>query len=139
MLDSESSSDLTDGRYVGRRTRRPKRGGAGGDTYAGQFDVTDNGDDTIDIAAGRVISGTTVTTVALSDDLSVAGSTYVSIEVWYNATWKTAYLAGGAYPTQAVKDDGGTDFPCERFLISEKVDGSWIQQQFGEIHITRIA
>jgi hypothetical protein len=111
---------------------------AAGDTYAGHFKVTDNGNDTVDIAAGKIINGTTVTTVAAEAALSVTSMTYVSLEIWYNATWKTNYLAGSSYPTQADKSDGGTDYPCLRVLITEKVDDSWIQQQFGEIHNTRL-
>ena len=131
----DAVSDLTGGRYVGRRTRRPKRGGAGG-PITGQFLITDNGDNTLDIAVGRVINGTTVTTVGVESALDVTGSSYVSIEIWYNVTWQTAYLAEATYPTQAKKTPG--DYWTLRVLIAEKVDGVWEQRWHQEIHNTRV-
>lgn len=133
-------SDLTSGRLVGRRNRRAKRSaGEAGDTYAGQFAITDNGDDTLDIAAGVAVNGLINTTVAAETSLSVTGNTHVSLEIWYNTTWKTAYLTGSSFPGQGVKDDGGTDFPCLRVLIAQKVDDVWSQQQHGAIYNVRVA
>jgi len=106
---------------------------ASGDTYRGHFKITDNGDDTMTIGAGRVVNGTTTTTVP-ADTGSVSGATYLSIEIWYNSGWHTTYLASSSYPTQAKK----SGFWTLRVLIAEKVNGSWVQQQFGEIHNTRL-
>jgi len=108
---------------------------AAGDTYAGQYKITYDADaDTVDVSAGKVVNGTTVTTVAADTDISVSGATYLSLEIWYNAGWFTDYLAAGAYPTQAKKDGYWT----LRVLIAEKVDDAWTQQRFGEIHNTRL-
>ena len=96
--------------------------------YSGPFAITDNGDDTLDISAGKVINGTTVSSIAASTGESVAGKSYLSLEVWYNAAWKSDYLASTSYPTQAVKTDGGTDYPCFRRNIAEKVSGAWTQR-----------
>jgi len=117
-----------------------------GDTYDGQFKITyDAGEDEIDVAAGVVINGTTVSVIAASTGIDVSGDTYLSIEIWFSydgplseGSWKTAYLVDSLYPTQADKDEGGDDYPCLRVLIAEKVSGSWVQQQFGEIPNTRL-
>ena len=132
----DAVSDLTDGRYVGRRTRRPKRGASGGAALTGQYLITDNGDDTLDIGVGKVINGTTVTTVGVESALDVTGKTYVSLEVWYNAGWQTGYLADTVYPTQAKKTPG--DYWTVRVLIAEKVSGTWEQRWHQEFHNTRV-
>jgi len=119
---------------------------SGGDTYEGHFNITyDADEDEIDVATGVVINGTTVSAIAASNGIDVSGDTYLSIEIWFSfdgplseGSWKTAYLNDSSYPTQADKDEGGDDFPCLRVLIAEKVSGSWVQQQFGEIHNTRL-
>jgi len=106
---------------------------ASGDTYRGQFKITDNGDDTITVGAGKVVNGTTVTTVP-ADTGSVSGSIYLSIVIWYNSGWFTTYEPSSSYPTQDKRDGHW----ALRVLIAEKVNGSWVQQQFGEIHNTRL-
>jgi len=119
---------------------------ATGDTYEGHFNITyDADEDEIDVAAGVVVNGTTVSVIAASSGIDVSGDTYLSIEIWFSfdgplseGSWKTAYLNDSSYPTQDDKDEGGDDFPCLRVLIAEKVSGSWVQQQFGEIHNTRL-
>jgi hypothetical protein len=134
-MDNEVS-DLTSGRLVGRRNRRTR---GGGDTYNGQFKVTDNGDNTVDIAAGKVINGTTVTNVPLEEDLDVENMLFISLEVWYNAGWFVDYLAEATYPTQAKKTIAMVDYWAVRFLIASRAatTDSWKRQICGEIHNTR--
>jgi len=116
--------------------------GGAGDTYEGHFNITyDAGEDEIDVGEGVVVNGETTTEVAASSGISVSGSVYLSIEIWFSfdgpfseGSWKTAYLDDSSYPDQADKDD----YPCLRVLIASKVSGAWVQQQFGEIHNTRL-
>jgi hypothetical protein len=130
-------NNITGGRFVGRRTRRT--GGRGGETYFGQFKVTpaaSGEENKVDISEGKVINGSTVTTVPAQVDLDISGFSYISLEVWYDGGWSVDYLIGASYPTQDKKTPG--DHFALRVLISEKIDEVWRQQHFGEIHNTRI-
>jgi len=104
--------------------------GGGGLAYEGQFKITDNGDDTVDVGAGHVISGTTVTAVSPVSGIAVAADTHLWIEITYNSGWVTEYDSGGSYPTQTPA--------IYRVLISQKIAGVWTQSRFSEIHNTRI-
>ena len=92
-------------------------GGGGADPY--YFGVSIKDDDEVTVAAGKVINGTTVSSISQSDHTigTTNGTYYLSIEIWYNAAWKSAYLSGTSYPTQGTKSDTGT-FPCTRVLIA---------------------
>lgn len=84
------------------------------------FGVSIKDADEVTVAAGKVINGTTVSTIAAADVTigTTNGTFYLSIEIWYNAAWKSAYLKDTTYPTQADKTDGGSDYPCFRVLIA---------------------
>jgi len=115
----------------------PESEGGGGDTYEGQFKVTDGAEeDTVDIAAGKVINGTVVTNVPQEAAVGTIGSLYVSLEIWYGSGWEVGYEVGTSYPTQEKKDDKWT----LRVLIASRADtdSDWVQQHFGEVHNTRI-
>jgi len=123
----------TGGRYVGRRTRRGG-GGGGGDTYNGQFKVTaGTAANTVNISAGRVINGTASTAVPATSGFAVSTNDFVYLEISYGTTYSIAYKAGATYPDQEKKDDKW----CIRFLIAEKVDDTWQQRRYQEIHNTR--
>jgi len=114
---------------------------ASADAYAGQFKVTDTSTaeaDQVDISAGKVINGTTVTTVAAATDFDVTDALYLSLEVWHTTSWQTGYLAAATYPTQAKKTPG--DYWAIRVLIASRatVDDAWVRQKCGEFHNTRL-
>jgi len=106
---------------------------APGAAATGQFIITAKPDDKMDISVGHVINGTQVTTVDLEEDFSVAGANFLSLEIWYDGSWKTGYKKSGSYPDQAKKSGDWT----VRVLIAEKVGGSWQQRWNQEFHNTR--
>ena len=94
---------------------------AGIDPYF--FEVTAKDADEVSILAGKVINGTTVSSISETDHTigTVNGTYYFYIQVWYNSTWKSSYASGTDYPDQSDIDDGGTDYPCWRVLLAEVV------------------
>jgi len=111
-------------------------GEAGGDTYNGQFKVTDGTEeDTVDISAGKVISGTSVKSVEEEEAVASIGALYVYLEVWYDGGWQVMHYADSSYPTQAKF---GSFFVWRVLLASrEEVNGAWVRQVCGELHNPR--
>jgi hypothetical protein len=116
----------------------------GGSVYTGQFAVvlkagTTN---TVTVGAGRIVAGTTVSTVAATDNTpsGAAGTYYLYSESYFTTSWVHGYASSTTYPTQAVKTVSSVDYPCFRKLIAELTwSGTAVtaimQQQYGEIHI----
>jgi len=116
-----------------------------GNVYAGQFAVALKAGSTtiVTVAAGRVIEGGNVSSVAAAEVTpSGDGTHYLYAEIYYTTSWQIGYVSSTTYPTQAVKNVDGTDYPCLRVLIAELVvtvsaisSASIKQQHFGEIHV----
>jgi len=105
-----------------------------GDTYNGLFKVTPGeGENTVDISAGRVINGTESGAVAAQTGFDVSTNDFLYLEISYGTSYTIEYAAGTTYPDQDNKDDKW----CIRFLIAEKVDDTWKQRRYQEIHNTR--
>jgi len=112
-------------------------GGGGGETYGGFFIVSaGTAEDTVDISAGKVINGTTTTSVAAEEAVATIGSLYIFLEVWYTSSWQTMYGAEATYPTQEKKGD----YYAWRVLIASRkdTDSSWDRQVCGELHNPRV-
>ena len=113
--------------------------------YADQFAVALKAGSTtiVTVAAGRVIEGGNVSSVAATDVTpSGDGTHYLYAEIYYTTSWQIGYVSSTTYPTQAVKTVTGTDYPCLRVLIADLVvassalsSASIKQQHFGEIHV----
>jgi len=133
---NDAVGNITGGRYVGRRTRRG--GAGGGDTYNGFFKVTaaESGiENNVDISAGKVINGTTVTDVPIEEDLDVENMLYIALEVWYTGSWQVDFIAETSYPDQSKKGD---DYVWRVLIASrEDADSSWDRQACGELHNPR--
>jgi len=114
----------------------PESEGGGGDTYNGQFKVTDGEDeDTVDISAGKVISGMATTNVPKEEAVASIGALYVYLEVWYDGGYEVMHYADSSYPTQAKT---GSFFVWRVLLASrEEIDGAWVRQVCGELHNPR--
>lgn len=120
--------------------------GSSSDLLSSQFYATKANSTEVAVNAGKIVRGTTVTTIAQANvNISPVGTQtfHLYLESWYNLTVKQQYSSSTTYPTQAVINDGGTDFPCERFLIAtiDVVSGSINEvypEQIGEIHSSRI-
>jgi len=112
----------------------PESESVGGDTYNGQFKVTaGEGENTVDISAGQVINGTESVPVAAQTGFDVSTNDFLYLEISYGTSYTIEYAAGTTYPDQDNKDDKW----CIRFLIAEKVDDTWEQRRYQEIHNTR--
>lgn len=102
--------------------------------------------DTVAINAGRLIRGTTVTSIGAAEvAISPSGTAtyYVYLESYYYGGAAQGYASSTTYPTQAVKTISTFDLPCERILIATVtvVDGAITTvkpEQIGEIHSTRL-
>jgi len=113
--------------------------------YAGQFAVALKAGSTtiMTVAAGRVIEGGNVSSVAAADVTpSGNGTHYLYAEIYYTTSWQIGYVSSTTYPTQAVKNVSGTDYPCLRVLIAELIvaasaisSATIKHQHFGEIHV----
>jgi len=104
--------------------RQPGGGGGGGGAQSTPFFWAATAHataGTVAIAAGRMINGTAAAEVnATTHAVGTAnGVYYLYIQIWYNAAWKSSFASSTTYPTQAVINDGGTDYPCYRRLIAK--------------------
>jgi len=136
-------------RYDFDRHEHPEYGRRGGDSLSSNpfYTALKAGTtDTVTVNAGVLVRGTNVTLISEADvDISPSGTDayYVYLESWYNAALKQQYSSSTVYPTQATINDGGTHFPCERFLIAiadvtdAEITGV-IPCQFNELHSTRL-
>jgi len=114
----------------------PPESEGGGDTYDGQFKVTDGEEeDTVDISAGKVVSGTATTSVPEEVGLNVENKLYIALEVKYSGGWTAEYAASISYPTQAK--DGSTF--VWRVLIASRADAdsAWDRQVCGQLNNPR--
>jgi len=128
--------DRTPTNQVGGRRRNKHTFGAGGDSYKGFFIVTNGEDeDTVDISAGKVINGTTVTDVPAEEAVGTIGSLYIALEVWYDGSWQVGWYVEASYPTQAKT---GAYFVW-RVLIASRANttSKWVRQVCGELHNPR--